>query len=120
MKNLYCALALISVLMGCAVSDRPLQLLSGAGAIYPAQAKAAGIEGTVDVEYGVTTDGRVIDARVVASQPAQVFDEAALVAVRQWHFQAPIVDGQPQAVERLRSTVRFQLSGAERYEEFDQ
>jgi TonB family protein len=54
---------------------------------YPADARAAGIEGTVNVELTINTDGRVSDAHVVRSIPA--LDAAALAAVRQWEFKPP-------------------------------
>ncbi len=104
---------------GCATAGRPLQLVAGTAAIYPAQARADGIEGQVEVAYGVTVDGRVVGAHVVAAEPAGVFDEAALTAVRQWRFNPPVRDGTPQPVDRLVSTIRFRVSGSERYEQYD-
>lgn len=115
------ALILLAVLLaGCATADRPVQLVSGTAAIYPGQAKAEGIEGQVEIAYGVTVDGRVVGAHVVAAEPAGVFDDAALTAVRQWRFNAPVRDGVAQPVERLTSTIRFRLSGSERYERYEQ
>jgi len=55
--------------------------------VYPAEAKAAGIEGRVDVDLTINTEGRVTDARVVHSVPG--LDAAALAAVRQWEFKPP-------------------------------
>ncbi len=110
---------LASLLAACATADRPLQLVAGAAAIYPAQARADGVEGQVEVAYGVAVDGRVVGAQVVAAEPAGVFDEAALTAVRQWRFNPPVRDGTAQPVERLTSTIRFRLSGSERYERYE-
>ena len=112
-------LALLALVASCATADRPLQLVSGAGAIYPPAAKAEGVEGQVKVAYGVTVDGRVVRAHVVESEPAGVFDEAALEAVRQWRFNPPVVDGKPQAVARLTSVVRFRVGDDRDYEQYE-
>ncbi len=64
---------------------------------YPREALAKDLRGQVRVRYTIGTDGRIKDAVVTASNPAGVFDEAALVAVRRWRFKPVEVDG--QAVE---------------------
>ena len=120
MNRLLSALLLfLLVPAGCATSDRPLQLVAGAGAIYPSAAKADGVEGQVKVAYGVTVDGRVVRATVVESEPAGVFDEAALEAVRQWRFNPPVADGKPQSVERLTSVLRFRVGDDRDYDQFE-
>ena len=108
-----CLLALLS---GCVGDQRPLQLISGAGPIYPAQAKAQGLQGDVVVRYNVTAQGMVVDAEVISSEPPGVFDAAALDAVNSWRFNAPVVDGVAQPSEGRQSTVSFRLDGAERYD----
>ena len=54
--------------------------------LYPEIALRAGVEGTVEVEVTIGTDGTVVDPRVIRSIP--LLDEAALTAVRQWEFEA--------------------------------
>ncbi len=106
------------LLLGCAgVQNRPMQLTSGTVPVYPPAAKAQGIEGEVVVRYGVTVDGRVINARVDRAEPAGVFEEAALKAVRSWRYNPAIRDGKPVAVTNVVSTLTFQLSPTERYRE---
>ena len=70
---------------------------------YPRQALAKELSGDVRVRYTVGTDGRVKDAAVTASNPAGMFDEVALAAVRRWRFKPYEVDGQP--VEAITGTV---------------
>lgn len=108
----------VAVLSACASSQRPLQLISGAGPTYPAQAKAQSLQGDVVVRYDVTVDGLVVNAQVVSSEPGAVFDEAALAAVRSWRFNAPVVDGLAQPALGRQSTVSFRLDGAERYDDY--
>ena len=87
-----------------------MQLISGSGPVYPAGAKAAGIEGEVVVRYDITAQGEVDNARVERSEPSGVFDQAALAAVRSWHYNPQLRDGEPQAVQNVLSTVRFELA----------
>ena len=110
------AIAALLVLAGCAAQpDQPLRFVAGADAEYPTAARADGVEGYVVVEYNVDEGGRVRSARVVESEPEGVFDQAALDAVTEWRFEAPVVDGQRQTVTGLRSRVAFQLGEPEEY-----
>jgi serine/threonine-protein kinase len=54
-------------------------------ATYPADAQAAGQQGTVDLELTIGPDGRVSAARVIKSV-SKSLDDAAVAAVRQWEF----------------------------------
>lgn len=75
---------------------------------YPERALARGLEGRVLVEFTITASGGVRNARVVAAEPTNAFDEAALEAVRQWRYTPKIVRG--VAVERpgMRIAIPFQ------------
>ncbi len=74
-------------------------------AVYPPDAEAAGRQGTVLMELVVDADGKVVDAKVVASAGAN-FDEAALAAARQFRFEPGRADGKPVPV---RVTYRYQF-----------
>lgn len=63
---------------------------------YPDRARIAGLEGTVQVQALVGTDGRVHDVRVIKSIPG--LDDAAMAAVRQWAFKPALAKSQPVAV----------------------
>jgi TonB family protein len=71
---------------------------------YPPEAAAAGIQGNVLAEIVVNESGDVADAKVVRSIP--MLDEAALQAVRNWHFAPTMVNGQSVPV-RMVVTVNF-------------
>jgi TonB family protein len=71
---------------------------------YPPEAAAAGIQGNVLAEIVVNESGDVSDAKVVRSIP--MLDEAALQAVRNWHFAPTVVNGQSVRV-RMIVTVNF-------------
>jgi TonB family protein len=54
---------------------------------YPAQARAAGIDGLVTVDLLITPEGYVQEAQVVTETPAgQGFGLAALDVVKTWEF----------------------------------
>lgn len=115
------AVTLFSVLVGLAgcagTANRPLQFISGSTAEYPAGARERGIEGWVDVVYDVAADGTVANPRVADSEPDDVFDAAALAAIREWRFEPRHEDGEPVAVRGLESRVAFRLGEPEDYDE---
>jgi TonB family protein len=110
--------SLVCLVAGCAGGARPLELISGAGAIYPPNARDAGLEGYVVVRYDIDTEGRVRNARVVAADPPEVFDESAVQAVSRWRFRPPERDGQPQPVSGLESRLDFTTDGADAYDDY--
>ncbi|MBN1239039.1 MAG: energy transducer TonB [Gammaproteobacteria bacterium] len=61
-----------------------LQALIEVPPAYPEGARGA--EGYVDVEVTVGPRGEVQEASVAAAQPPDVFDQAALAAVRRWRY----------------------------------
>jgi protein TonB len=71
---------------------------------YPPDAVAAGITGAVLAEIVISESGNVTDAKVVRSIP--LLDDAALQAVRNWHFEPTMVNGQGVPV-RMVVTVNF-------------
>jgi TonB family protein len=75
---------------------------------YPENARSKGIQGWVDLELRVMPDGKVSDIKVQNSTPTDVFDQAAIKAVRQWRFEPPMKDGKavPQrTMVRLKFTM---------------
>lgn len=76
---------------------------------YPLRAMNRHIEGWVKVEFTVTTVGTVIDAVIVASSPAEIFDDAALKAISKWKFKQKIVDG-TAVTQRGVQTLKFILT----------
>jgi len=61
--------------------------------------------GWVELRFVVDKSGYTKKVRVIAAEPTDLFDNAAMNAVRKWRFQPYIVDGEPTATEsgvRLR------------------
>ena len=76
---------------------------------YPMRAANRRIEGHVTVEFTITKTGTVSDATVIDAKPSNIFNRAALEAIRKWKFKPKIVEG--RAVEqRARQTLQFKLS----------
>lgn len=75
---------------------------------YPQRAIEKNIEGWVDIEFTIATDGTTREAVVKAAQPEGTFDRAALNAIERWRYEPRLVNG--AAVEtRVLARVRFQL-----------
>jgi len=66
---------------------------------YPPEAKAAGVEGTVFVEYVVNENGAVTNVKAVRGPPELM--AVCVAAVQSWRFTPAIKDGQAVAVHRL-------------------
>ncbi|RMF95398.1 MAG: energy transducer TonB [Gammaproteobacteria bacterium] len=64
---------------------------------YPRNLAERGVEGWVELKFLVNASGEVEDLRLIGSEPAGVFDEAALKAVRRWRFKPHRVDGEAVA-----------------------
>jgi periplasmic protein TonB len=75
---------------------------------YPSDASNKGIGGVVVVAYTVDVEGRTQDVRVESSQPPEVFDKAAMAAVRRWRYEPATVDGVPTETQ-MKMTIRFAL-----------
>ena len=75
---------------------------------YPIQARQKRIEGWVDVKFTVGIDGSVRDPVVIGAEPKEIFDRAALQAIRGWKYNPKIADGKP--VERTDLKVRIQFN----------
>ena len=74
---------------------------------YPDRALARGLEGRVLVEFTISPSGSVEDARVIASEPRNVFDKAALDAVKQWKYTPKIENGRSVERRGLRISIPF-------------
>ena len=75
---------------------------------YPQAALERGTEGWVDLIFTVRTDGSISDVSVTAAEPAGIFEQAAMAAVRRWRYEPVKKEG--RAVEqRARLRLRFSI-----------
>lgn len=86
-----------------AASPAMPRLLADASPRYPLPALNRKIEGSVEISFTILPDGRVGAPRLVSSEPAGVFDAAALAAVARLRFEA---SGQSHTARR---TLNFRL-----------
>jgi protein TonB len=77
--------------------------------VYPAHARQQKIEGYVDVEFTVSSTGRVTDPVVVDADPAGIFDRAALNAVSRFKYKPRVSGGKPVEVAGVRNRITFEL-----------
>ena len=76
---------------------------------YPERALQRGIEGRVLIEFTISRSGSVKDAKVIAYEPSQIFNKAALKAVRQWKYNPKIVNGKAVEQPGVRIAIPFKL-----------
>jgi TonB family protein len=77
---------------------------------YPPDLYQQKIEGDVDIAYSLDPTGAIVDARVVSSTPARVFDQVAIDSFKKWRF-TPMLDskGQPISGSGFKFTLAFRL-----------
>jgi TonB family protein len=68
--------------------DGPLEALIEVRPAYPPAALPLRLEGFVELEFTVNAEGHVQSASVTASDPATVFDAAAMTAIGRWRYPA--------------------------------
>ncbi len=93
---------------GTGYANSRLVVLSQVLPDYPPKARSLGIQGWVQLEIAVNPSGNVSAAKVVDAKPKELFEEAALAAIKQWRFQPAYKNG--QAVEqRALQRVDFRI-----------
>jgi periplasmic protein TonB len=75
---------------------------------YPPLARQARIQGTVVLHAVIGKDGSVQNLRVLSGHP--MLTQAAMDAVRQWHYKPYLVNGEPVEAD-TQINVNFNLSG---------
>jgi len=88
------------------VDSKP-KVISRSALEYPASALKDGIKGYVIINLLIDKDGSVELAKVLESQPSEVFDNAALNAVRSWRFSPAKYKGKPVKLW-AKQKIRFQ------------
>jgi protein TonB len=94
--------------LGFGVSDGEYLPIVKVAPIYPPRAAARGLEGSVTVQYTVTTDGGTKDVIVVEST-STLFDRAAIESAQKYKYKPRIIDGTPVEVPGVRTQIIFEL-----------
>ena len=82
------------------------QLVSRVDPVYPAEAKAGQVQGTVVLNALIGKDGNVEELQPISGPPSLC--EAAMTAVHQWTYNPYLLNGNPVEV-RTVITVNFNL-----------
>ncbi|MGC2420102.1 MAG: TonB family protein [Candidatus Acidiferrales bacterium] len=82
------------------------RLIHNVAPVYPADAKAAHVEGTVVLHAIIAKDGTVKNLEVVSGPP--MLTDAAMDAVKQWTYHPTLLNGEPVEVD-TQVTVHFVL-----------
>ncbi len=85
-----------------------LKLTRPISPVYPDDALRTSTEGWVEMLFTVDPEGKVSDVEVVNSQPKNVFDRAAIAAMRHARYEPVLLDGQPVS-QRARFKISFRL-----------
>jgi len=75
------------------------KLLNKVTPVYPAAAKAAGIEGSVILHAVIGMDGKPLSLRVMNSQADSELARAAVESVSQWRYRPTLLNGEPIEVD---------------------
>jgi TonB family protein len=88
------------------VSASTLKVVRRVPPEYPQFALESNLSGWVEMEFTVARDGSVRDVKVVESEPRRTFDAAAMAAMRRYHYEPVIQNGEP-VEQRARLRMRF-------------
>jgi protein TonB len=72
------------------------KLVNHVDPVYPFDARAAGIQGTVTIKVTIDENGNVVGMETTDGN--LIFADAALQAVRQWTYQPTYLNGEPVKV----------------------
>jgi TonB family protein len=84
------------------------RLVQHVAAEYPKDAARKGIEGSVDVSFTVTSQGKVTDVLVLDAEPSEIFNRSAVAAVRRWKYDPKTINGVP-VESHLQLRLQFKL-----------
>lgn len=90
------------------VAAGKLTLTRAISPTYPEDALRTGTEGWVELLFTVDPEGKVGDVEVVNSEPRNVFDRAAINAMKRARYEPVQVDGQA-VPQRARFKITFRL-----------
>jgi TonB family protein len=84
-------------------------LISKINPVYPAEAKAAGVQGAVALRAVISKTGTIDQLQIVSGPPE--LTHSALDAVRQWRYTPYLLNGEPTEIQTT-ITVNFSLDGS--------
>lgn len=89
--------------------DQDYQPLFRMAPKYPSSMLAAGQQGYVDLEFTVDEGGFVRDPVVVDRKGGRAFEKEAIVAAERFRYAPRFEDGEPVAVDGIKTRITFKL-----------
>lgn len=77
--------------------------------LYPRNAAQMQLEGWVTIKFDIGPSGQVLNPKVIAAEPARIFDRAALNAVKKWKYKPQVRDGKPTTTRGQTVRLTFKL-----------
>ncbi|MDM3869862.1 TonB family protein [Porticoccus sp. W117] len=90
-------------------SEHTASLTNPVAARYPREALEKELEGYVDVIFDITITGTTTNIRVLAAEPARVFNRNAIKAVRKWRYRPQVESGKAVMVTDVVARIHFEL-----------
>jgi len=78
---------------------KPPKALLTPAPLYPVIARQTRVQGVVQIDAVLDTDGSVVEMKVVSGHPLLI--QAAMDTVRGWKYEPSYLNGQPIAVELI-------------------
>ena len=75
--------------------------------MYPQRARSMGLQGVVELRVRVGKDGNIADVRRTSGNA--ILGDAAIEAVRKWHYEPMLLNGQPTEFE-TNVSLKFDLA----------
>ncbi|MBU0991447.1 MAG: TonB family protein [Proteobacteria bacterium] len=91
--------------------DGPLTPLVRIPPMYPIRAKRLGIEGSVNVQFLVNSEGNVAHVEILSAEPEGLFETSVINCVSKWRFKPGTVEGNPVNTW-AETTIRFELEAS--------
>ena len=76
---------------------------------FPRKALRLAKDGYVLIEFDIDTDVSVIDPYVVESEPAGLFERAAMKSIRKWLYEPPVYEGVSVKVNDVQVKLTFKV-----------
>ncbi|WP_165725208.1 energy transducer TonB [Pseudoalteromonas sp. SA25] len=79
---------------------------------YPTTAARDGIEGWVQLSFGISPTGEVIDPVVINAEPKRTFDREAIRAIKRWKYRPKVIEGVAQLQTGQTVQLDFKLDNS--------
>ncbi|MCF6287909.1 MAG: energy transducer TonB [Proteobacteria bacterium] len=113
--NIMHKLLFFIILLSCQFSSaqsakqQQLKLIVSVQPNYPLFAAATGIEGFVDLDFTVDTNGAVKDVVVTSADPQGIFEDTAVQAILKYKFAPPVINNK-STTQRVSQKIVFTLA----------